>query len=652
MNRKNRSRITGRLSWNPKGYAFVDARGVDGGIFVPLEGLNSALPGDLVEVSTWQDRRGLRGKVVAIVERARLTITGRYTRQKRFGVLEPLTPMPYPIIVPLGAERDAASGAMVSATIIPPRSAQKVSAMTARVEGSLDIPDAVGDDLRYISAKYGLAWRFPEAVEQEAASAARMDMAFELSRRRDLRSRVLFTIDGISAKDFDDAVGIERLDDGTWLLTVAIADVAHAVKPGTGLDREARARSFSVYFPEVCIPMLPEVLSNGVMSLKPGEDRLAMTLEVVMGPRGRVISYQVCEAVIRSHARLTYEEVGPFLEGASGGGGFDPDVAWRLKELHRLAQHLRERRRRQGSLDFDIAKVEIETSGTGAVQAIGRSRNGPAERLIEEAMLLANRTVCAYLLRHGMPVLFRVHEPPRQQDLLELMETLSEIGFSASLQARLKKAAASGEQVHEVLQAVADSCRGRPFESFVNMHVLRSLQRARYSAEDLGHFGLAFTGYLHFTSPIRRYPDLVIHRYVKQVLASGGFSSRERDKGLKYLKKLAPEVSEREEYTDNAMMEALKLKTAAYMAAHLGDEFDAVITSIQPYGMFVEVLDPPVDGLVRSDAVMGRPGRRRRSRSPRQSLGQVIRVKLVRADRATGQLDFARVEPAQKAGRQ
>ncbi len=349
----------------------MDVRGMDGGVFVPSEGLNGALPGDLVEVSTWQDRKGLRGKVVAIVERARLTIMGRYTRQRKYGILEPLVPMPYPIVIPLGAEGDATNGAMVSATITPPRSAQKVSVLTARVEASLEIPAGVGEDLRYISAKYGLAWRFPEQVEREAASAARLDMPFELSRRKDLRDRALFTIDGVHARDFDDAVGIERLEDNTFLLTVAIADVAHAVKPGTDLDREARARSFSVYFPEVCIPMLPEVLSNGVMSLNPKEDRLAMVLELVLGPRGRVMSYQICEAVIRSRARLTYEEVGPFLEGASG-ECFDQEVAWRLKELHRIARHLRERRRKQGSLDFDIAKVEIETR-TGAVASIGRT---------------------------------------------------------------------------------------------------------------------------------------------------------------------------------------------------------------------------------------------------------------------------------------
>lgn len=636
-----KKRIVGRISWNPRGYAFVDAQGLDEGVFVPLEGMNGALPGDLVEVAVWQDRKGLRGKVTAIVERARLSITGRYTRQQKHGTLEPLTPMPYPIFVPLGLEGDAATGDMVRATVIPPRSAQRVSALTARVERSLDVPPGIGEDLRYITAKYGLQWRFTEDVEQEAAQAARIDMAHELDRREDLRERVLFTVDGINARDFDDAVGIDRLADGTFLLTVAIADVAHAVRPGTALDLEARSRSFSVYFPEIAIPMLPESLSNGAMSLKPGEDRLAMAVELVMGPRGRTISSRIFEAVIRSWARLTYDDVGSFLEGEDGANDFEPEVAWRLKELHRLSMHLRERRRKQGSLDFDIAKVEIAANAAGGVESIGRTRNGPAQRLVEEAMLMANRTVCAYLLKHGMPALFRVHEPPRRQDLLALLETLSEIGFPSSLLARLKKAASSGEQVHEALQAIAESCRGRPYESFVNMHILRSLQRARYAPEDLGHFGLAFSRYLHFTSPIRRYPDLVVHRLVKQAMLSGGTSSRERGRTLKYLKKLAPEVSVREELTDSAMMEALKLKAAAYMASHLGDEFDAVITSVQPYGMFVEVLNPPVDGLVRDNGFMGRPARGgRRSRSPRRSMGQTVRVKLVRADRTNGQLDF------------
>ncbi len=644
MDKKRKKAITGKLTWNPKGYAFVDSKDLDEGVFIPPEGLNSALDGDLVEVSVWRDRKGLRGKVASIIQRTRLTISGRYVRMRKFGILEPIKQMPYTIIIPLGSEGDARTGDMVSVSIIPPKAHKKVGTLEAKVERSLDIPKGVGDDLAMVAAKYGLSWRFSEEVQQEAEKMARIDMAKELPLRKDLRGRVLFTIDGINAKDFDDAVGIERLEDGALLLTVAIADVAHVVRPLTALDKEAQYRSFSVYFPETVIPMLPEVLSNDIMSLKPDQDRLAVAAEIVLGPRGKVISHKVFEAVIRSAARLTYEEVGPFLEGKPGAKSLEKEIAWRLRELHKLSMHLRERRRKQGSLDFDMSKREMSTDQAGLVQDIKRIRHGPAERLIEEAMLLANKTVCTFLMNHHMPILFRVHEKPKYEDLIELMDTLAEIGFSSSLLARLKKAARSSESLSEVLQAISDVYKGKDLEAFVNTNILRSLRRAQYSHEDLGHFGLACTGYLHFTSPIRRYPDLVIHRLVKAALDSGGITRKGHEKTLKQLKKVALEVTEREKITDDAMMEALKIKAAAYMVSRLGDEFDAVITSIMPYGMFIEVLDPPVDGLVKNDDIGSEPSRKsRRPKQQRHTMGQIIRVKLVKADRTNGQLDFSLV---------
>jgi ribonuclease R len=411
MEKRTKKPMTGRLTWNPKGYAFVDVKGLADGVFIPPEAMNGALDGDLVEVSAWRDRKGLRGKVISIATQARRNISGKYVRLRKFGILEPVKPMPYTIVIPLGSEGDARSGDMVSAVIVPSRGIRKPGTLEAKVERSLDIPKGVSDDLRMVTAKYGLCWGFPSEAENEAGRAAVIDMPFELARRKDLRGRVLFTIDGVNARDFDDAVGIERLENGHLLLTVAIADVAHAVKPGTVLDAEAYSRSFSVYFPEIAIPMLPEVLCNDVMSLKPDQDRLAMALEVVMGPKGKVVSHSVYETVIRSHARLTYDEVGAFLEEKPGAKVFEDDIAWRLKELHKLSIHLRERRRKRGGLDFDMAKVEMITDSSGKVEGISRTKYGPAERLIEEAMLLANQTICTFLLKHHMPVLFRVHDP-------------------------------------------------------------------------------------------------------------------------------------------------------------------------------------------------------------------------------------------------
>jgi ribonuclease R len=636
-------KIKGRLFWNPKGYAFVEPKGSGEGIFIPPEGLNSALDGDSVEVDARPDRKGMRGRVVSILERSSLVVNGRYIRSRKFGILEPAKPFPYTIIVPLGAQGGAQSGDMVVATIIPPKVAKKVSALTARVERSLDIPEDVGEDLRFVSARYGLSWRFLQDVEDEAQRVSRIDFAAELSRRRDLRERVLFTIDGINAKDFDDAVGIEQLPDNTYLLTVAIADVAHVVKSRSLLDHEARSRSFSVYFPEIAIPMLPEVLSNDAMSLKPGEDRLAVAAEIHLGPRGKVISYECFEAVIRSRARLTYEEVGPFLEGISPAKGFAEEIASRLLMLHRLAGFLTEKRRRRGSLDFDLAAVDITVGRAGTVENISRIRSGPAEKLIEEAMLLTNQTICSFLLKHHMPVLYRVHEHPQQEDLLELSDTLSEIGLSPLLYTRLKRAALSGNNISKALQAISDAYRGSRLEAFVHLHILRSLPRARYASEDAGHFGLACRGYLHFTSPIRRYPDLIIHRLVKKAISSRGMTKKEQGKESKLLKKLGPEVSEKEQQTDSAMMEAVKLKTAAFMAGRLGDEFQAVVTSIFPYGIFIEVIDPPVDGLVRTpEAAASSFGktRQKKGRSGR-AVGDIVQVRLIRVDRTRGLMEFS-----------
>jgi len=634
-------KIRGKLFWNPKGFAFVETRSSSEGFFIPPESLNSALDGDIVEIEAYRDRRGMRGRVIAVLERSDLNISGRFVKSRKTGLIEPLKPFPYSIAVLPGHDGGARHGDMVAARIIPPKAAGKVGMVSARVTRVLDIPKNVREDLKLVAAKYGLPWHFPDDVEEEARHASRIDFDFERKSRKDLRDRVLFTIDGINAKDFDDAVGIEKLEDGTLLLTVAIADVAHLVKPGSLMDREAYDRSFSVYFPEIAIPMLPEILSNGIMSLKPDEDRLALAVEIHMGPRGKVISYECFEAVIRSRARLTYEEVNPFLEGREA-GTFGKEVSDGLLLLHRLARHLTEKRKKRGSLDFDLAAVDISMDSSGDVEGINRVRGGPAEKLIEEAMLLTNQTVCSFLQRYHSPILFRVHEKPAREDILDLAETLTEVGLPMYLKTWLKRAALSGDRMSEALQAVSEAYRGSPLEAFVHVHILRSLPRAQYSSEDAGHFGLACRGYLHFTSPIRRYPDLVIHRLVKKMLHERGIPKKEAARQAKLLRKIGPEVSEKEKTTDAAMLDAIKLKTAAFMAERIGDEFQAVITSSFPYGMFIEILDPPADGLVRNLENPGsrcRKGQKHRSQKP--SIGDTVTVRLSRVDRTRGLLEFS-----------
>lgn len=636
-------KVQGRLSWNPKGFAFViPQQGPD--VFIPGSALLSAMDGDLVEVEAFPDRKGLRGRVTAVLTRASTTISGRYKRMKKWGTIEPTHPFPYTIIIPHGAEAGARSGDLVTARIEPPKHEKHIDAVAAQVLHSLNIPDDIGDDLRFVATKHGLPWLFPAAVEEEARRAAEIDMAAELQRRRDLRGRVLFTMDGASARDFDDAVGIEALPDGTYRMTVAIADVAHMVKPGTLLDLEAFNRSFSVYFPEACIPMLPEILSNGVCSLNPQVDRLAMVAEMHLGPRGKLLDYTCYEAVIRSRARLTYEQTGPYLDGSAEPPTTDMPVLTALRLLHKMTGYLYARRRQKGSLDFDLPEVDISLDSEGLVESIYKRQRGPGERLVEEAMLLANLVVCRFLHDRDLPALYRVHDVPADDDLYDLLTVLTDIGVDNALLSSLRSAIAFHKGLNRTLQSIADAFQGDPLESFVHQHILRSLRQAKYQAEDVGHFGLAFTGYLHFTSPIRRYPDLVVHRILKAALR--GMSQKERAKWQRTLKHLGPEVSRKERVTNEAMLEVVKLKTAAYMARHVGEVFAGVVTSILPFGMFVQIADPPTDGLV-SAAELGRAkivqDRSVKMRRRTITIGDVVQVRVTRVDSVRGLIDMSLV---------
>lgn len=637
-------KIQGKVHWNAKGFAFVVPGEGREDVFVPPEGLMGAMNGDLVEVWAYREKKGLRGEVLSVLTRNPVTVSGTYRERKKQGIVIPFDPFPYSIVIPPARRGAARDGDLVTAAVDPPRAVERTRTVTARIERLLNIPENTADDLKFVAIKYGLPWLFPEEVEREALKASRVHMKEELKRRRDLRSRVLFTIDGVTAKDFDDAVGIERLDDGTSLLTVAIADVSHLVKKGTPLDREAWNRGFSVYFPEVAIPMLPEVLSNGVLSLKPNEDRLVVAVEIRLGPRGKILGADCFDAVIHSRARLTYEGLNPFLEAGEKPDGLDPEVARRVLELNRVAGLLHRNRVRKGALDFDISEVGITIGCDGDVDRVYRYRRGPAEKLIEEAMLCANHAVCGFLEKHGMPVLYRVHEKPAPDDLLALYETLKEIGLGKGELASFHQAVRTRKNLSPALQRISGLYADTPLHSFVNQHILRALKRAKYWFEDLGHFGLGSESYTHFTSPIRRYPDLIIHRVLKQVFSQRAAKEAERDRLLNYVALASPEVSEKEKKTDDAMFEVIRLKTAAYMQRHIGSEFTGVVTSILPYGMFVEIFDPPFDGLVSLSDMKGvriEEGRSVKFRRRSISIGDIIAVRVSRVDPVKGHVDFS-----------
>ena len=324
----------GTIIWNEKGYAFLVRDDGREDVFLRAIDLCGAMHGDRVEARIFRQGKGFRGCVTGIVKRENLRVSGRYIRYKKQGVIEPSKPIPYMIIVPHGWETGARHGDMVTAVLSPPKGPGRIDSIAARIDGILDMPDNIKDDLKNIIIKYSLPAGFSQEALKEADEASSMDFGECITGRVDLRGCILFTIDGKNARDFDDAVGIERLDDGNFLLRVAIADVAELVKIGSALDREALDRGFSVYFPETCLPMLPEALSNGVLSLKPGEDRLAVVAEMKLGPRGRLISTKCYEAVIRSRARLMYETASPYLEGKAGEPCTDAEVNKSLKVLN------------------------------------------------------------------------------------------------------------------------------------------------------------------------------------------------------------------------------------------------------------------------------------------------------------------------------
>lgn len=636
-------KVTGRVQWNAKGFAFVVVEGDGTDVFIPPFDLNGAIHGDTVEVACRRDRKGFKGHVTAILERPLGTVTGRFARSRGTGEIRPVSPFPYRIIVPTGSEKGAREGDIVVARLEKPQAGRKVRQLRATVEKILLLPEGASSDLANVAVKHGLPWEFSPEVLVEAEQAARVDLEAELKRRRDLRERVLFTIDGRYSRDFDDAIGIEKTWRG-YTLTVAIADVAALVKSGTALDREAYGRAFSVYFPEAVIPMLPEVLSNGVLSLNPYEDRLAMVAEIKIGPRGKVTGYECYEAVIRSHARLCYEEVGPFLEGKAPCPSKDKRIERGLKELNQLAALLYRRRLKAGSLDLELPELKFELDDDGRVSGVHRRRRNPAEQLVEEAMLLANQTVCRFLEAKAMPVIYRIHDNPDADDLYGLIDSLELAGLGGPVTAALDKALRNQTALHPPMQAIASLRRGEPIQGFINAMLLRSLKQACYSEVDKGHFGLAMEGYVHFTSPIRRYSDLIIHRLLKLAL-SKKFSERERSRWEKYIKHAALEISTRERATNAAMYEVSAAKLAEYMEGHLGESFEGTVVNIMSFGLFVAIDEPPCDGLVPIDSLGPKvkvdEGRELKYGKQTIRLGDAVRVQLTRVDRERGLIDLA-----------
>jgi len=475
----------------------------------------------------------------------------------------------------------AAPGQVVVVQIrVYPQSGRPAQGVISRILGDQSDPKV---EVLVAAHRFGLPHEFSSVALQEAAGIAQQVNESELAGRQDLRTLPFVTIDGETAKDFDDAVALTETADG-YRLWVAIADVGHYVRPGSALDREALDRGTSVYFPGQCLPMLPEPLSNGICSLMPGADRLVMVAEMRFDHTGERTRCNLFPAVMHSRGRLTYTAVQAFFDRDEQWPTDSPEIFAQLLSMQKLARCLIRRRVRRGGLDFELPEADILLDEKGRTIGVRKLERLFAHRLIEEFMLAANEAVATELEQRGCDLLYRVHEPPAREKLEDFQQFVAHFNYGLQLDSKVVSP--------HVLQDLLAEVAGKPEAKAINQLLLRSLKQACYAADNLGHFGLAIEHYCHFTSPIRRYPDLVVHRVLRStLLGRASYSHKE-------LAALGEELSHKERRAMDAERDVVSLKKCQYMTDHLGEDFSGVVCGVQPYGLFVELSEVFVEGLV------------------------------------------------------
>jgi len=587
--------VAGRISAHKDGYGFVmpDDSGSD--LYLSPRQMRSVLHGDRVLASViGLDARGRReGAIREILERAHEKIVGRFVEESGIALVVPDDPrMTQDVLVPLPDTAGARPGQVVVVDIVQQPSERQ--SPVGRIIEILGESGAPGLATEIAIRNFDLPFEWPEGVEQQAAAFGDTVTSEMIRGRRDLRDLPLVTIDGADARDFDDAVYAQRRKNGGWRLVVAIADVSHYVTPGSPLDQEAEHRATSVYFPGRVIPMLPETLSNGLCSLKPGVDRLCLVCDMSINGKGKVTRSRFDAAVMRSQARLTYQQVWDWLVQGNKNipihktkGQAAPDVSQSLRDLHSLYQALRRARGRRGAIDFESREVKFLFDERGAVADIVPLERNDAHKLIEECMVTANVEAAQFLLRQQIPAPFRSHEPPPALKLESLEQFLRSLGIRTPWKVRPEP-----RDFEQIIRQV----KGRAEQSLIMAVLLRAQSMATYQADNIGHFGLALEAYAHFTSPIRRYPDLLVHRaihYVLQHRSSKGFGySREQ------MVRLSEQCSHRSRRADEAEWDVLGRLKAYFMEQHVGDEFKGQVTGVTSFGMFVDLEKNRVSGLV------------------------------------------------------
>jgi ribonuclease R len=646
--------VAGRLLTNPGGFGFVAPEHAEPGekpqdIYIAAANLIEAMHGDRVLVRIErQSERGPEGRIVRIIERAHGTIVGRFETDPSgpsgVGHVVPFDRrVTTEVQIPSGRSSSAEPGDMVVVEITRwPTASRGAVGHVVEVLGNINEP---GVDTQIIIRKHGI----PDAHSDESIEEARRLGAVidprDIKGRTDFRPVTTVTIDGEHARDFDDAITLETLPNGHYWLGVHIADVSHYVREGSALDEQGYERGTSVYFTERAVHMFPSDLATGLCSLNPHVDRLVQSCLMEIDRRGHVVRYEMHDGVINSDARMTYTAVNAILTDR------DPAVTAEYRTfvplfemMQELFEILNARRRRRGSIDFDLPETEVILSEYGEIEAIIPAERNVAHRLIEEFMLLANETVARHLVENAVPALHRVHEPPDLKKVADFEAFIEPLGYSLG--------AKGGTITPKHFQRLIDRMRGTPEERPIAALMLRTMQKARYDAVSLGHFGLAAEHYTHFTSPIRRYPDLVVHRMLRQSRQTAVITQARREELEEELPETARHTSEMERRADDAERELLQWKKVRFMADKVGDEFEGYITGVAQFGLFIELIEHYVEGLVHVSSMADDYYRfleqqhvlRGENTKKVYRLGDKVRVQVVRVDMERRQIDLGLVD--------
>ncbi|MGF7056663.1 ribonuclease R [Brassicibacter mesophilus] len=637
--------VVGRLQGHQRGFGFVVPENKElNDVFISAQDMNGALHGDKVVariISKSNEGRRQEGEVIRILERVNKTIVGIFENSRNFGFVVPNdTRLNMDIFIPKSEIGKAKTDQIVIVEIA--KWPEKRRNPEGKIIDILGHKNEVGNDILAIIKKYGLPEEFPDNVIAEAERIPDEIPKKEISRRMDLRDKMIFTIDGADAKDLDDAVSIEKLDNGNYMLGVHIADVTHYVKENAPLDKEALKRGTSVYLVDRVIPMLPKKLSNGVCSLHPNVPRLTLSIFMEINKVGKVVDHKVAETVIQSKERLVYDDISDLLEKD------DVEIKGRyshilddLTHMEQLCKVLTARREERGSIDFDFPESKIILDENGKPIEVKKYDRRIANRMIEEFMLISNETIAEYMYWADIPFLYRIHEDPDLDRINDFNKFIHNFGY------HLK----GSQEIHpKELQALLKKIEGTREETVINTLMLRSLKKARYSAEAEGHFGLAAQYYCHFTSPIRRYPDLQIHRIIKEFI-SGKMTEEKIEKLRLNLPRVAEQTSVRERVADEAERETDDLKKVEYMSERIGEEHEGIISGVMPFGIFVE-LDNTIEGLVHVSTLVDDYyqhdqlnycfiGERTKKT---YRIGDIVKIRVVKTDVINKQIDFIIIE--------